>query len=62
MSNGTTNTPIPVSLVPQTGMPTLHTSRSRELIYDALQDDPSFQKNPFGPQRLDLSRTNHRWN
>jgi hypothetical protein len=60
MSNGTTTT-VPVTLIPQTGMPPLHPNRSRELIYDALEDSFNFIKNPFGPQRLDLSRSNHHW-
>jgi hypothetical protein len=50
-----------VQLVPQTGMPPITQSRSKELIYDALQGEPRFVKNPFGPQLLILSRPNHRW-
>lgn len=60
MSNGT-NKPLAVSLVPQTGMPPIVQSKSRELIYDALQSNPSFIKNPYGPQKLYLSRPNHHW-
>jgi hypothetical protein len=51
----------PVQLVPQTGMPPITQSRSKELIYDALQGEVRFIKNPFGPQLLILSRPNHRW-
>jgi hypothetical protein len=54
-------TPVPVFLVPQTGMPAIYHSRSKELIYDALELNPRFVKNPFGPQLLALSRLNHRW-
>lgn len=63
MSNGTTPpaNPVPISLLPQTGMPSNYTSRSRELSYDSLQSDPKFVKNPFGPRRLDLSRPEHHW-
>lgn len=61
MSNGTITTPVPINLVPQTGMPALHQSRSRELNYDALEGNPRFIKNPFGPQRLNLSRPEHHW-
>lgn len=50
-----------VHLVPQTGMPPIYQKRSRELIYDALQMDLRFIKNPFGPQLLILSRPNHHW-
>jgi hypothetical protein len=56
-----TSTQVPVRLIPQTGMPTLHQSRSRELIYDVLQGNVRFIKNPFGPQLLSLSRSNHHW-
>jgi hypothetical protein len=50
-----------VSLVPQTGMPPTYQNRSKELSYDALQKDFRFVRNPFGPQKLYLSRPNHRW-
>lgn len=50
-----------VQLVPQTGMPVTTQSRSRELIYDALQGEPNFVLNPFGPQLLILARAQHRW-
>lgn len=50
-----------IHLVPQTGMPPIYHKRSRELIYDALQQELKFAKNPFGPQLLILSRPNHRW-
>ena len=59
MSNGTSS--YPMALVPQTGMPPNVVSRSKEIIYDALQNSPQFIKNPFGPQLLRLSRMNHRW-
>jgi hypothetical protein len=63
MTNGTSTpgTNIPIILVPQTGMPTLHTSRSRELNYDVLQYNIRFVRNPYGPQMLPLSRPVHRW-
>jgi hypothetical protein len=63
MSNRTTpaTNPVPISLVPQTGMPQVYQHRSKEIIYDALQDNPKFIKNPFGPQLLPLSRPNHHW-
>jgi hypothetical protein len=50
-----------VSLVPQTGMPPVYQKRSRELIYDVLQQNARFIKNPYGPQILVLSRSNHCW-
>lgn len=50
-----------VQLVPQTGLPPITQSRSKELIYDALEGEIKFIKNPFGPQLLILSRPNHRW-
>jgi hypothetical protein len=50
-----------LQIVPQTGMPPIYQKRSRELIYDSLQGDLKFAKNPFGPQILILSRPNHRW-
>ena len=63
MSNGTPppSTSYLTALVPQTGMPPNNVSRSREIIYDALQLNTRFVKNPFGPQLLRLSRMNHRW-
>jgi hypothetical protein len=57
----TNMTGAPVRLVPQTGMPPINQSRSKELIYDALEAEALFIKNPFGPQLLVLSRPNHRW-
>jgi hypothetical protein len=54
-------TQVPVFLIPQTGMPPIYQSRSKELNYDALELSPRFIKNPFGPQLLALSRSNHRW-
>lgn len=67
MSNGTPQplttptTQFPVGLVPQTGMPPVYHSRSRELPYDALLQNSRFIFNPFGPQRLDLARPNKHW-
>jgi hypothetical protein len=63
MSNGTSPpvTQVPISLIAQTGMPSNYASRSKEIIYDSLQSDPRFVKNPFGPRRLDLSRPEHHW-
>ena len=55
------NDSVPVALIPQTGMPQIYAHRSKELIYDTLQDDARFAQNPFGPQLLILSRSNHRW-
>lgn len=51
----------PIGLVPQTGMPPVYHSRSRELRYDALLQNPRFIFNPFGPQPLAVSRSNHHW-
>lgn len=51
-----------VQLNLQNAMPAITQSRSRELIYDALEGNPRFVANPYGPQILALSRTNHRWN
>lgn len=65
MSNGTLtagNDSVPITLIPQTGMPPVYHSRSREVAYDTLQYDLRFVLNPYGPQILPLSRTNHRWN
>lgn len=63
MSNGTTTpaTPYDISLIPQTGMPPIVVSKSREVAYDAMQTDALFILNPFGPQKLYLSRPNHHW-
>jgi hypothetical protein len=66
MTNGPTTTTTPpteasIYLVTQTGMPPVYHTRSRELIYDVLQYNPRFVLNPFGPQLLILSRSNHRW-
>ena len=54
-------TPVPVYLIPQTGMPPIYFSRSREVLYDALQNEKTFIFNKFGPQRLDLCRPNMHW-
>jgi hypothetical protein len=51
----------PIGLVPQTGMPSNYTSRSKELYYDTLLHEPLFMSNPFGPQILAISRPNHHW-
>jgi hypothetical protein len=50
-----------ISLNTQTGMPRIYHSRSRELIYDSLQTQFTFVQNPFGPQKLYVSRPNHHW-
>jgi hypothetical protein len=52
---------VPISLIPQTGMPPIYPSRSKELSYDCLGLNPDFVSNPFGPQKLYLSRPNHHW-
>jgi hypothetical protein len=53
----------PIGLIPQTGMPPIYHSRSKELsmTYDALIDNPRFIFNPFGPQQLNLARSNKHW-
>lgn len=56
----TTNQPI-IALVPQTGMPVIYSSRSRELLYDSLQSSSRFIQNPFGPQKLFTARSNYHW-
>jgi hypothetical protein len=69
MSNGTGTDPLatmptssfPIGLVPQTGMAPVYHPRSKELIYDCLEQNVRFVKNPFGPQLLVLSRPNHHW-
>lgn len=55
------DTSSPVQLVPQTGMPPITQSRSKEVIYDALQGESKFILNPFGPQLLLLARAQFRW-
>ena len=52
----------PALLNLQNGMPVITQSRSKELTYDALEGNLRFVSNPYGPQWLALSRTNHRWN
>jgi hypothetical protein len=42
-------------------MPPIYSSRSRELLYDTLMNEPHFIFNPFGPQTLAASRKQHRW-
>jgi hypothetical protein len=66
MSNGLPIAPMastsePAVLNIQNGMPVITQSRSRELSYDALEGNPRFVSNPYGPQMLPYSRTNHRW-
>jgi hypothetical protein len=51
----------PIGLIPQTGMPAIYHSRSREILYDALGSNPRFIFNPFGPQQLNLTRPNKHW-
>jgi hypothetical protein len=48
-------------LDPQTGMPPNVVTKSKEIIYDALELNVRFAKNPFGPLELDLSRPEHHW-
>jgi hypothetical protein len=55
------NSQVPIGLAPQTGMPAIYSSRSRELSYDTLMREPLFVMNPFGPQVLPASRKNHHW-
>jgi hypothetical protein len=52
---------VPIQLITQTGMPSNYQQKSREIMYDALQGNVRFMFNPFGPQKLYLSRPNHRW-
>jgi hypothetical protein len=52
---------LPIGLVPQTGMPPIYHSRSKEIVYDALLHNPRFIFNPFGPQPLNVSRPEHCW-
>jgi hypothetical protein len=58
----TTSTSQPTMLNLQNGMPVIVQSRSKELIYDALEDNQRFIMNPYGLQILPLVRTNYRWN
>ena len=58
---GPSNAHFPIGLAPQTGMPQIYASRSKELLYDTLMAEPLFMLNPFGPQLLAISRPNHRW-
>lgn len=50
-----------VQLNLQNAMPVISQSRSRELIYDALQGNPRFVLNPYGPTWLTLSRPANKW-
>lgn len=52
----------PTAMNLQNGMPVITQSRSRELDYHVLQGNPKFVANPYGPQLLPLSRSNHMWN
>lgn len=52
---------VPIGLAPQTGMPAIYASRSKELLYDTLMYEPLFIMNRFGPQILPVSRPNHHW-
>lgn len=54
--------PLNVSLDAMTGMPPVYPSRSKEVLYDSLMERAEFVLNPYGPQQLNLSRPNHRWN
>ena len=58
-SPNTTQTP--VALVPQTGMNPVYPSRSRELLYDVLGQNPRFIPNKFGWQFLVISRAQFKW-
>ena len=51
----------PVGLIPQTGMPPVYHPRSAELAYDVLLNNSRFLFNPFGPQKLILTRPNKHW-
>jgi hypothetical protein len=59
--NGTPPNTVLIELNPQTGMPSNYSSRSKEVIYDSLQANFRFVKNPFGPRKLYVSRPNHHW-
>jgi hypothetical protein len=70
VSHSINNAPLPpatqtaaVHLIPQVGLPPNYFSRSKELSmsYDALIQETSFIFNPFGPQQLNLARTNMHW-
>lgn len=58
---GPGNAQFPIGLVPQTGMPQIYASKSKELSYDTLMNEPLFMRNPFGPQVLAIGRPNHHW-
>jgi hypothetical protein len=60
-SKGTKTTSVTTALVPQTGMPPIYPSRSKELAYDSLQGNPNFIFNPYGPQKLYVSRPQYHW-
>lgn len=48
-------------LAPQTGMPPNVVHRSKELMYDALDQELKFIFNPYGPRLITLSRPNQHW-
>lgn len=50
-----------IGLNTQTGLPAIYHSRSREIIYDSLQTQIRFVTNPYGPQKLYVSRPNRHW-
>jgi hypothetical protein len=58
---GPNDTIFPFGLVTQTGMPPIVQSRSNEQIYDSLMYLPKFILNPYGPQQLNLSRSQYHW-
>ena len=62
-SNTIPVTYLSVWLTPQTGMPQIYSSRSRELgmSYDSLLDNKAFIFNKFGPQQLNLCRPGMHW-
>lgn len=55
------NNLFPIGLAPQTGMPPICQSRSKELAYDTLMYEPHFLYNRFGPQVLKAARPNDHW-
>lgn len=59
LQTGVTSFDVQLDLM--TGMPPVRHSRSKELLYDSLMDRSTFVLNPYGPQQLNLSRPNHRW-
>lgn len=51
----------PFGLVTQTGMPPIMQSRSDEQAYDTLMYLPKFIQDPYGPQQLNLARSQYHW-